>query len=104
MYLSQGVVLGKEPADGLAINLAGGEVDEALVALDAVLDLREISVKLGARIRRRREANRRQRSYHGEGVDEVAEDGVERASVVVGRGADGSQVDDLTRANEIIKK
>jgi len=61
------VVFGEEAADGLAVDLAGGEVDETLVVLGAVLD-------------------------HWEGVDEVAVDGVEGPRVVVGGRADGRQV------------
>jgi len=33
------VVFGEEAADGLAIDLAGGEVDETLAVLGAVFDL-----------------------------------------------------------------
>jgi hypothetical protein len=33
------VVFGEEAADGLAVDLARGEVDETLVVLGAVLDL-----------------------------------------------------------------
>jgi len=64
------VVFGEEAADGLAIDLAGGEVDETLAVLGAVFD-------------------------HWECVDEVAVDGVEGARVVVRRRADGRQVDGL---------
>jgi len=38
--LAERVVFGEEAADGLAVDLAGGEVDETLVVLGAVLDLR----------------------------------------------------------------
>lgn len=62
------MVGGEEAADGLAVDLARGEVDETLVVLRAVLD-------------------------HRERVDEVAVDGVEGARVVVGRRADRRQVD-----------
>ena len=37
--LAERVVFGEEAADGLAVDLAGGEVDETLVVLGAVLDL-----------------------------------------------------------------
>ena len=39
--LAKRVVFGEEAADGLAVDLAGGEVDETLAVLGAVLDLRE---------------------------------------------------------------
>lgn len=38
--LAERVVFGEEAADGLAVDLAGGEVDETLAVLGAVLDLR----------------------------------------------------------------
>ena len=37
--LAERVVFGEEAADGLAVDLARGEVDETLVVLGAVLDL-----------------------------------------------------------------
>ena len=38
-HLAERVVFGEEAADGLAIDLARGEVDETLAVLGAVLDL-----------------------------------------------------------------
>jgi hypothetical protein len=38
-HLAERVVFGEEAADGLAVDLAGGEVDETLAVLGAVLDL-----------------------------------------------------------------
>lgn len=67
------MVSGEEAADGLAVDLAGGEVDETLVVLGAVLD-------------------------DWERVDEVAVDGVEWARVVVGGRADRGQVYGLGRS------
>lgn len=61
------MVFGEEAADGLAVDLARGEVDETLVVLGAVLN-------------------------HWECVDEVAVDGVEGARVVVRGRADRRQV------------
>lgn len=40
MDLAERVVFGEEAADGLAVDLARGEVDETLVVLGAVLNLR----------------------------------------------------------------
>lgn len=61
------MVFGEEAADGLAVDLARGEVDQTLVVLRAVL-------------------------HHWEGVDEVAVDGVEGPRVVIRRRADRRQV------------
>jgi hypothetical protein len=38
-HLAEGVILGEEAADGLAVDLARGEVDQTLAVLRAVLDL-----------------------------------------------------------------
>lgn len=69
-YVLQGVILGKEVANGLAINLASGEMDEALAVLPAVL-------------------------HHGERIHEVAIDGIQRTRVVISWRADRCQVDNL---------
>lgn len=101
------MVFGEEAADGLAIDLARGEVDETLAVLGAVLDLQrkeDIGRSSGMSLRhtlvsfsgsRKCEEKRRSRADHWECVDEVAVDGVERARVVVRRRADGRQVDGL---------
>ena len=69
----QGMVLGEETANGLAIDFASGEVDEALAILPAVL-------------------------HHRKGIHEVAVDGVQRTGVVISWSAYRSQVDHLHKS------
>jgi hypothetical protein len=92
------VVFGEEAADGLAIDLARGEVDETLAVLGAVLDLkrregRKRSSAMSAVVGNAKK--KRSRADHWECIDEVAVDGVEGARVVVRRRADSRQVDGL---------
>jgi hypothetical protein len=68
--LLEGAVVREETADGLSIHLTSGEVDEALPILTAVL-------------------------HHWQCIHEVAVNGVQRPSVVIGWGANSSQVDHL---------
>jgi len=69
-YIFQGAIFGKEAANGLAIHLAGGEVNETLVILTAEL-------------------------HHRQGIHKVAVDGVQWPRVVIGWRANGCQVDHL---------
>lgn len=91
--LAERVVFGEEAADGLAVDLARGEVDETLAVLGAVLDLRRTTgwgMIGGSKTLSR--SGMRERTYHWECVDEVAVDGVERPRVVVRGRADRRQV------------
>lgn len=101
--LAERVVGGEEAADGLAVDLARGEVDETLVVLRAVLDLctSHTSINNSALVvekKKKKSGVEKRRDYHRERVDEVAVDGVEGARVVVGRRADRRQVDRLRRS------
>ena len=77
-YLLQRAIFGEETADRLAINLTGGEVNETLPILTAVL-------------------------HHWQCIHEVAVDGVQRAGVVIRWSADCSQVYHLQHGDQYVR-
>jgi len=98
-YLTKCTIFGEEASNRFPIHFTGREVNETLVVLRTVLRLNpklQSSIPTSTHTHTVRESKQKKsNTHHRKRVDEVAVNGVERASVVIRGSAYSSQVNGL---------